>query len=95
MRNHSLKENYENLANAIIIQAVTDYRLSKKRIYKVKEKLTGKDKLSEHDAIILNNQIESSEKTMNNVKDFLHSEYFCMLSNIDGDYIYKKLNKLV
>ncbi len=54
-------KNYEDLANAIIIQAVKDYRSTK------------------------------SPQVRNEIKRFFKSEWFTMLSNVDGDIILKKL----
>lgn len=54
-------KNYEDLANAIIIQVVKDYRSTK------------------------------SPQVRNEIKRFFKSEWFTMLSNVDGDIILKKL----
>ena len=54
-------KNYEDLANAIIIQAVKDYRGTQ------------------------------SPQVRNEIKRFFKSEWFTMLSNVDGDAILKKL----
>lgn len=54
-------KNYEDLANAIIIQAVKDFRSTK------------------------------SPQVRNEIKRFFKSEWFTMLSNVDGDIILKKL----
>lgn len=56
-------KNYEDLANAIIIQAVKDYRRTK------------------------------SPQVRNEIKRFFKSEWFTMLSNVDGDIILKKLEE--
>lgn len=58
-------KNYEDLANAIIIQAVKDYRRTK------------------------------SPQVRNEIKRFFKSEWFTMLSNVDGDVILKKLEREV
>lgn len=54
-------KNHEDLSNAIIIQAVKDYRRTK------------------------------SPQVRNEIKRFFKSEWFTMLSNVDGDIILKKL----
>ena len=58
-------KNYEDLANAIIIQAVKDYRRTQ------------------------------SPQVRNEIKRFFKSEWFSMLTNLDGDMLIKKLEREV
>lgn len=58
-------KNYEDLANAIIIQAVKDYRKTK------------------------------SPQVRNELKRFFKSEWFSILTNLDGDILIKKLEREV
>lgn len=58
-------KNYEELANAIIIQAVKDYRRTQ------------------------------SPQVRNEIKCFFKSEWFSMLTNVDGDMLIKKLEREV
>lgn len=58
-------KNYEDLANAIIIQAVKDYRRTK------------------------------SPQVRSEIKRFFKSEWFSMLTNVDGDMLIKKLEREV
>ena len=58
-------KNYEDLANAIIIQAVKDYRRTK------------------------------SPQVRNEIKRFFKSQWFSMLTNVDGDMLIKKLEREV
>lgn len=58
-------KNYEDLANAIIIQAVKDYRRTK------------------------------SPQVRSEIKHFFKSEWFSMLTNVDGDMLIKKLEREV
>lgn len=58
-------KNYEDLANAIIIQAVKDYRRTQ------------------------------SPQVRNEIKRFFKSQWFSMLTNVDGDMLIKKLEREV
>ena len=58
-------KNYEDLANAIIIQAVKDYRGTQ------------------------------SPQVRNEIKRFFKSQWFSMLTNVDGDMLIKKLEREV
>lgn len=58
-------KNYEELANAIIIQAVKDYRRTQ------------------------------SPQVRNEIKRFFKSQWFSMLTNVDGDMLIKKLEREV
>ncbi len=57
------KENYENLARAIIVQAVRDYRNS------------------------------CSYQTRCSIERFFRSEWFMVLTNLDGETLIKRLRK--
>ena len=58
-------KNYEDLANAIIIQAVKDYRRTQ------------------------------SPQVRNEIKRFFKSQWFSILTNVDGDMLIKKLEREV
>ena len=58
-------KNYEDRANAIIIQAVKDYRRTQ------------------------------SPQVRNEIKRFFKSQWFSMLTNVDGDMLIKKLEREV
>ncbi len=59
----ALQKNYEQLAQAIIMQAITDYKRSKS--YELKQ----------------------------SIESFFRSEWFMVLTNIDGEKIIKKLRR--
>lgn len=67
---------YENLANAIILRAVEDYR----KVLRV---------LSEHpyhrDAL----------REKRSILRFFHSDWFCVLTNLDPELLIKRLDKEV
>ena len=77
MASKNLAENpYEKLANAIILQAVSDYRAALK---KVKKNPKNRDAIDE--AL----QIEK----------FFQSEWYQVLTSVDGEYLIDRLRKEV
>ena len=77
MASKNLAENpYEKLANAIILQAVSDYRAALK---KVKKNPKNRDAI---DGVL---QIER----------FFQSEWYQVLTSVDGEYLIEKLREEV
>ena len=77
MASKNLAENpYEKLANAIILQAVSDYR---RALRKVKKKPKNRDAI---DGAL---QIER----------FFRSEWYQVLTSVDGEYLIEKLHEEV
>ena len=77
MTSKNLAENpYEKLANAIVLQAVSDYRAALK---KVKKNPKNRDAIDE--AL----QIEK----------FFRSEWYQVLTSVDGEYLIDRLQKEV
>lgn len=74
---------WENLANAVIITAVNDYRNALKKYYRYRNtKGSG--------------AIETRTKcldTMNDVKQFINSDLFTHLTRVDSELIEKELEK--
>ena len=67
-------KNYENLANAIVVRAVDDYRESRKKL---------KKDLGNEKAIPM----------MLDVIRFLRSDWYQMLTTVDGEIILKHLQE--
>lgn len=63
---------YENLINAIIVQAVKDYRVAKKKLKKHPDSL-------------------ESKRTLIEVEQFLLSDWFVTLTDVDGSLILQKI----
>ena len=61
-----------NLANAIIVQAVKDFRPAYLRIKK-------------------NPNDETANRIVREITKFFHSDYFCLLTNLDGFVLLKKI----
>lgn len=67
---------YEELANAIILQAVKDYRDAVERL-----RYTPGDKSAQHDK--------------RSIERFFRSEWFSILSDLNGELLLKKLKEEV
>ena len=77
MASKNLAENpYEKLANAIVLQAVSDYRAALKKV---------KKNPKNRDAIDGSLQIEK----------FFRSEWYQVLTSVDGEYLIDRLRKEV
>lgn len=113
----NLPENYQNLANAIIMQAVKDYR--KSRVYLQKHPATDTlirtaawqvecrkkrqakrgrqglphvhEKLSKEEEIL--DRIMKAEQMLDDVERFFRSDWFCALTDIDGEMLLRKLEE--
>lgn len=71
---------YQEIANAIILQAISDYRRALDG--KIYGKINGKDKVR----LTPEDIIEDCEK-------FFRSKYFQLLTTVNGEYLIKKLRK--
>ena len=64
--------NYEKLANAIILQAVKDFRPAYRRLLKHPDDKAAASRVKE-------------------ITEFFCSEYFCLLTDLDGPRLLKKI----
>jgi len=80
MKNENKVGAYENLAHAIVMQAVTDYRASLKMLYKP---IGQRFKIEGIDAAFLKTE----------VKHFFESKYFSNLTSVDGEILVEKLQR--
>ena len=69
-------ENYENLANAIVLQAVWDYRTALK-------------------SLKLNPSNKSAKIEKENIERFFWSDWYKVLTSVDGEYLIRVLRKEV
>lgn len=65
---------YENLANAIILQAAKDYRAALRKLKR-------------------NPQNKDAKYTISEVERFFRSDWYKMLTDVDGELIIKKLRE--
>ena len=73
---------YEDLANAIVVQAVTDYQQSRTRL---KERKFNTTDYKEYNC----------EKYVKEVPKFFRSVYFTTLTKLDGEYILQNLEDMI
>lgn len=69
-------ENYENLANTIVLQAVRDYRTALK-------------------SLKLNPSNESAKIEKENIERFFQSDWYKVLTSVDGEYLIRAIRKEV
>lgn len=82
-------EPYEKLANAIVLQAVQDYRTKVKKLKKFMAKKPGCDAEKEE----LDEKKKDVLREMQSIRRFFYSRWFEMLTNLDGDAIVQRLEK--
>ena len=71
-----MEKEWEELANAIIIRAVEDYRDSRWRVHNLPD------------------QVEAREMIIE-IEEFLLSPWFALLTDVDGEWLLKKLKEEV
>lgn len=71
-----MEKEWEELANAIIIRAVEDYRDSRWRVRNLPD------------------QVEAREMIIE-IEEFLLSPWFALLTDVDGEWLLKKLKEEV
>ena len=89
-------EPYENLANAIVVQAVKDYRLAirfLKRHPHTPDHDTEEAKKDKRKNALLNKIIQH-EGELDDVEHFFRSGWFGTLSNLGGEVLLKKVRDM-
>ena len=81
-------ESYERLVNAIIVQAVKDYR---KAIRFLKHHPHTPDLDNDPQQNALRDKVIKNENERDAIAHFFRSGWFAMLSNLDGELLLKKL----
>ena len=90
MASHTSDDPYLRLGNAIILQAVKDYRIAKKALETTDwEELTRNVPVRERNRIM--NNRDDLIRTIEEIEDFFRSEYFMTLTKADGRAILKRL----
>lgn len=82
-------EGYENLANAIVLQAVRDYLPYYKALQCHRELRT--EGLSEKALKNYNKELKKLEREFQEIIDFFHSPWFAVLTGVDPQRILAKL----
>ena len=81
-----MNENYQNLANGIVIQAVKDYRDALFFLENYRITCESDKKNTEYIKMI---------SVKKEIERFVHSDWYKALTNIDGDKLLKKLQSEV
>ncbi len=71
-----MQRNWEEFAQAIILQAVDDYRKARKRVRMLPDQ-------------------KSAQATIREVERFFLSRWFAQLTDVDGEYLLRKLKEEV
>ena len=77
-----VEDPYERLANAIILQAVTDYRAALKQIRRNPKNQEAIDEAM---------RVESSIDEAMRVESFFRSGWYSQLTAVDGEYLIRRL----
>lgn len=90
-------KHYEDLANAIIVQAVEDYRLAIQflKLNPHTLDLDTEEAKKDPEKRALRNRIIKNEGERDAVERFFRSNWFELLSNLDGAVLLHKIRKLV
>jgi len=75
-----MQKNWEDLANAIVLQGIEDYRAARRRLRRGRKKKRKK-------AII------QARKTIRRVERFCRSKWFSQLTDIDGERLIRQLKE--
>ena len=67
-----MDDNYQDLANAIVVRAVKDYRKALKRLIRFPSS-------------------SSAEREIKKLEEFFHSDYYKLLTSLDGELLIEKL----
>ena len=89
-------EPYESLANAIVMQAVKDYR---EAIHFLKRHphtpdLDTEEAMKDKQKRILRERIINNEDERDDIERFFHSGWFEILSNLDGKVLLNKVREM-
>lgn len=81
---------YEMLANAVIIQAVKDYRAALKRVMKgeIHKRWV---RINEDTEVEMDKQFEEAVSVKDDIEDFFLSGRHHMFTDVDGSYLVKRI----
>ena len=85
---------YESLANAVIVQAVKDYRDSLALSGTYTPDLDTEEAMKDKRKRILRENIIKNEGERDDVERFFHSGWFELLSNLDGDTLLRQVRNM-
>ena len=81
------------LANAVVIQAVKDYRNSRTMLRKLNRNMTAKKTLSKDEAAFIRYRIFDYQAMLNETRGFILSDDFFCYSGLDGIALLQRLER--
>lgn len=81
------------LANAVVIQAVKDYRDSRAMLRKLNRKMTAGKTLIEDEAALMKKRILDNQAMLSEARSFLLSDNFSLYSGLDGIALLQRLER--
>ncbi len=84
---------WQALANAVVIQAVKDYRDSRAMLQKLNRKMTAGKTLSEDEAALIKKRILDDRAMLSEARSFILSDDFSLYSGLDGIALLQRLER--
>ncbi len=84
---------WQALANAVVIQAVKDYRDSRTMLRKLNRKMIAVETLSEDEAVLIKKQILDNRAMLSEARSFILSDDFSIYSGLDGIALLQRLER--
>ncbi len=84
---------WQALANAVVIQAVKDYRDSRIMLRKLNRKMIAVETLSEDEAVLIKKQILDNRAMLSEARSFILSDDFSLYSGLDGIALLQRLER--
>lgn len=81
------------LANAVVIQAVKDYRDSRAMLRKLNRKMTAGKTLIEDEAALIKERILDNQAMLSEARSFILSDNFSLYSGLDGIALLQRLER--
>ena len=81
------------LANAVVMQAVKDYRDSRAMLRKLKREMTVGEALSKDAAALMKKRILDNQAMLSEARSFILSDNFSLYSGLDGIALLQKKKK--
>lgn len=90
---HDESDPWRALANAVVIQAVKDYRNSRTMLRKLNRNMTAKKTLSMDEAAFIRDRILDYRAMLNDTRGFILSDDFFFYSGLDGIALLQRLER--
>lgn len=89
-----LRENYENLVNAVIATAASDYKSKKRRLNRLNEKRRT-PMLTDTNREVIDKEVWAVRGEIRTLTKFFRTSPWMSMVSVDGEYILENLNKLL